>query len=75
MAVGGFFERSERSIPFIWVPAPFYLGEFKVTPSVIVAALTGFSVFVLLLFHNYFLHFLGLNLVFILCNRFGGVAS
>ncbi|KAK8795831.1 hypothetical protein WA171_003799 [Blastocystis sp. BT1] len=53
-------------LPFIFVPHPFVIGEYCVTPSCILVALGGFTFFVLCIFRRYLLQFLGLNLLFIL---------
>ncbi|KAK8826306.1 hypothetical protein WA538_001446 [Blastocystis sp. DL] len=53
-------------LPFIWVPTPFVVGDYRITPSCILSALIAFTLIVLLLFRRYFLHFVGMNLLFIL---------
>ena len=58
--------RSVARLPFIWVPTPFVVGDYRITPSCILSALIAFTLIVLLLFRRYFLHFVGMNLLFIL---------
>ncbi|KAK8833607.1 hypothetical protein WA577_001539 [Blastocystis sp. JDR] len=53
-------------IPFVSVPAPFSVGDYRVTPSCILAALSAFTLVILLIFRRYFGYFILINLLFVL---------
>ena len=53
-------------IPFVSVPAPFSVGDYRVTPSCILAVLSAFTLVILLIFRRYFGYFILINLLFVL---------
>ena len=53
-------------IPFVAVPSPFSVGDFRVTPSCILAALSAFTLIILFVFRRYFGYFIAINLLSVL---------
>lgn len=48
------------------VPSPFSVGDFRVTPSCILAALSTFTLIILFVFRRYFGYFIAINLLSVL---------
>ena len=61
-------------LPVIWVPHPFELFDFRITPSCIIAALGSFTLFTFVICRRYIIHFICFNLLFVLCKFFQFVA-